>query len=164
MTDTDKEAENSTRCGSLWLKPPRRPENSCPAHEARSRVAVDITLRCALTAAGTPQPGAARVDGAVCTRAREDARGRSRLVVVGGKDGARFMQSLAAVRVCDAQPALYHSAAMAWRRRWFGCFPVSCARSFTSSRVATPTPLHARAEPTGGPLIWQMFFALWRQF
>ena len=43
---------------------------------------MDITLRCALTADGTAQLGAARVDGAVRTRAREDARGRSRLVVV----------------------------------------------------------------------------------
>ena len=32
-----------------------------------AQLAVDITLRC-----GTAQPGAARVDGTVCTRARED--------------------------------------------------------------------------------------------
>ena len=37
-----------------------------------AQLAVDITVRCALAADGTAQPGAARVDGAVCTRARED--------------------------------------------------------------------------------------------
>ena len=37
-----------------------------------SQLAVDLTLRCALTADGRPQPGAAAVDGAVCSRARED--------------------------------------------------------------------------------------------
>ena len=35
-------------------------------------LAVDITVCCAFAAEGTAQPGAARVDGAVCTRARED--------------------------------------------------------------------------------------------
>ena len=56
-----------------------------------AQLAVDSTVRCALAADGTAQPGAARVDGAVCTRAREDKertysellRGdRCRLVVV----------------------------------------------------------------------------------
>ena len=37
-----------------------------------AQLAVDITLRCALAADGTAHRGAARVDGVVCTRARED--------------------------------------------------------------------------------------------
>ena len=38
----------------------------------RAQLAVDITLRCALTAEGIAQPGAARFNGAVCSRAREE--------------------------------------------------------------------------------------------
>ena len=37
-----------------------------------AQLAVDVTLRCALTAEGTGQPGAARFDSAVCSRAREE--------------------------------------------------------------------------------------------
>ena len=84
---------------------------------------LDITVRCALAADGTAQPGAPRVDGAVCTRAREDKertysellRGnRCRLVVVALETGGRwseealqFVESLAAVRARDAPTALF---------------------------------------------------------
>ena len=124
-----------------------------------AQLAVDITLRCALAADGTAHPGAARVDGAVCTRAREDKetkysellRGdRCRLVVVALETGGRwseealqFVESLAAVRARDAPPAMFHSAKLAWRRRWLRLLSVSCARSFASSLVALPTALHA---------------------
>ena len=37
-----------------------------------AQLAVDITLRCALTATGMPRPGAAAVDGIVCMAARDD--------------------------------------------------------------------------------------------
>ena len=37
-----------------------------------AQLAVGVTLRCALTADGRPQPGATAVDGAVCSRAREN--------------------------------------------------------------------------------------------
>ena len=37
-----------------------------------AQLAVDITLRSALCATGEPQPGAAKVDGAVLVRARRD--------------------------------------------------------------------------------------------
>ena len=93
-----------------------------------AQLAVDITVRSALAADGTPQTGAARVDGAVCTRARVDKertytellRGdRCRLVVVALETGGRwseealqFVESLAAVRARDAPPALFHSAAL----------------------------------------------------
>ena len=124
-----------------------------------AQLAVDITVRCALAADGTAQPGAARVDGAVCTRAREDKertysellRGdRCRLVVVALETGGRwseealqFVESLAAVRARDAPPALFHSAALAWRRQWSRMIAVSVARSFATSLVALPEALHA---------------------
>ena len=66
-----------------------------------AQLAVDITVRCTLAADGTAQPGAARVDGAVCTRAREDKertysellRGdRCRLVVVTLETGGRWSE------------------------------------------------------------------------
>ena len=91
------------------------------------------------------RPGAARMDGAVCTRAREDKErkhsellraDRCRLVVVALETGGRwseeslqFVESLAAVRARDAPPALFHSAALAWRRRWARMIAVSCAPS-----------------------------------
>ena len=82
-----------------------------------AQLAVDITLRCALASDGTTQPGAARMDGAVCTRAREDKErkysellraDRCRLVVVALETGGRwneeslqFVESLAAMRARD---------------------------------------------------------------
>ena len=128
-----------------------------------AQLAVDITLRCALASDGTAQPGAARVDGAVCSRAREDKErkysellraDRCRLVVVALETGGRwseeslqFVESLAGARARDAPHALYHSAALAWRRRWARMIAVSCARSFASSLVAIPT---AALQPLGG--------------
>ena len=128
-----------------------------------AQLAVDITLRCALASDGTAQPGAARVDGAVCSRAREDKErkysellraDRCRLVVVALETGGRwseeslqFVESLAGARARDAPHALYHSAALAWRRRWARMIAVSCARAFASSLVAIPT---AALQPLGG--------------
>ena len=118
-----------------------------------AQLTVDVTLRCALASDGTAQPGAARMD--VCTRAREDKErkyseqlraDRCRLVVVALETGGcwsegclQFVESLAAVRARDAPPALFHSAALAWRRRWARMIAVSCARSFACSLVAIPT-------------------------
>ena len=115
-----------------------------------AQLAVDITLRCALTAEGTAQPGAARFDGAVCSRAREEKerkyvellRGdRCRLVVVESLrrevDGAKKARQMLQAR------HMFHSAALAWRRRWSRLLSVSCARSFASSLVALPTAMHA---------------------
>ena len=110
-----------------------------------AQLAVDITLRCALASDGTAQPGAARMDGAVCTRAWEDKeRKYSEAVALetGGRwseESLQFVESLAAVRARDAPPALFHSAALAWRRRWARMIAVSCARSFASSLVAIPS-------------------------
>ena len=92
-----------------------------------AKLAVDIS-----TADGTAQPGAARIDGAVCSRAREEKerrysellRGdRCRLVVVAlgtgrlSEEALQFVESLAAAKARDAPHAMFHSAAQAWRRR-----------------------------------------------
>ena len=66
-----------------------------------AQLAVDVTLRCALTADGRPQPGAAAVDGAECSRAREDKErkypellrdDRCRLVVLALETGGRWSE------------------------------------------------------------------------
>ena len=126
-------------------------------------LAVVITLRCAVASDGTAQPGAARVDGA-CQYEGTGGQGtevfgtppradRCRLVVFALETGGRwsqeflqFVESLAAVRARDAPPALFHSAALAWRRRWAQMIAVSCARSFASSLVAIPS---AALQPLG---------------
>ena len=41
------------------------------------QLVVDITVRCAFAADGTAQPGAARVDGAVCTELGRTRNGRT---------------------------------------------------------------------------------------
>ena len=58
-------------------------------------------------------------------------------------EALRFVESLAAVRARDAEPALFHSAALAWRRGWSRVLSVSCARAFASLLVAVPTAMHA---------------------
>ena len=69
-----------------------------PVHHG-AQLAVDITLRCSLTASGLPHPGAAVADGVVCRRARADKErkytelhqgDRCRLVVVALKTGGRW--------------------------------------------------------------------------
>ena len=52
------------------------------------------------------------------------------------------MERLAAIKARYAPPALFHSAALAWRRRWSRMIAVS-ARSFASSLVAPPAAVHA---------------------
>ena len=66
-----------------------------------AQLAVDITLRCALTAASQACANAATVNGAVCTRARADKEAkytelvdgdRCRLVVVALETGGRWSE------------------------------------------------------------------------
>ena len=132
-----------------------------------AQLAVDVTLRCALTADGRAQPGAAAVDGAVCSRAREDKErkcpellrdDRCRAVVVALETGGRwseeavqFVESLVVSRVREAPPTLQHSAALAWRRRWTTMLSVSCARSFACSLVVPSKVPHALAGTDGPP-------------
>ena len=83
-----------------------------------AQLAVDITLRCVLTASGMPRPGAAAVNGIVCAGARVDKErkyaellsgDRCRLVVMAMETGGRwsseaveFVDSLAAARAREA--------------------------------------------------------------
>ena len=131
-------------------------------HEAQ--LAVDVTLRCALTCGGNAHPQAASTNGAVLTHAREDKERkyaelleseRCRLVVVALETGGRwsteateFMASLAAARAREAPRILWRSAFLGWRRRWSRMLAVSCARAFAASLVVLPA---AALSGTDGP-------------
>ena len=91
-----------------------------------SQLAVDVTLRCALTACGRARPNAATVDGAVAGAARRDKETkyselvdgqRSHLVVVAIETGGRwsseaynFVESLARARSRETPHVLRHCA------------------------------------------------------
>ena len=114
-----------------------------------AQLAVDITLRSALTSNGEPRPGSARVDGNVCERARAYketkyaellAGDRCRLVVVALETGSRwsseaiqFVESLASSRARKEYATLVRPAFLAWRRRWARMISISCARAFATS-------------------------------
>ena len=123
-----------------------------------AQLAVDVTLRCALTPDGRPQPGAAAVDGAVCSRAREDKErkypellrdDRCRLVVLALETGGRWSEE--AVQFVESLAVSRAREALAWRRRWTRMLSVSCARSFACSLVVPPKVLHALAGADGPP-------------
>ena len=96
-----------------------------PLHHG-SQLAVDITLRSALTAQGLPCPGAASIDGSVLHRARRDKERkyhelvegeRCRLIVVALETGGRwsseamdFVTDLANARARTDPPPLRGSA------------------------------------------------------
>ena len=123
-----------------------------PLHHG-AQLAVDITLRSALTAQGRARPNASHVNGAVLTRAREEKEAkyhellsseRCRLVVVAVETGGRwsseaieFVSLLAGSRARDAPPLLRGSAFHFWRRRWIRLLSVSCARAFATSLVSS---------------------------
>ena len=117
-------------------------------------MAVDITLRSALTSNGDPRPGAAREDGIACNGARVDKErkygeltegNRCRLVVVALETGGRwsvealqFVESLAHTRARERPPTMARSAFLAWRRRWSRMVSVSCSRAFATFSLGGP--------------------------
>jgi len=126
---------------------------------AGAQLAVDITLRSAVTAAGEARPRAAEVDGATADAARRDkeaaypellAARRCCLVVValetGGRwsaEAAAFVEDLAYARARDAPPALRAAVAAAWLRRWVRLLSTACANAFARSLVTPASDLGA---------------------
>ena len=126
--------------------------NGLPLHHG-GQLAVDITLRSALTAQGRACPNASQVNGTVLARAREDKEAkyhellsseRCRLVVVALETGGRWsseaivsVTSLAGSRARDAPPPLRGSGFHFWRRRWIRMLSVFCARAFATSLVSS---------------------------
>ena len=122
-----------------------------PLHQG-AQLAIDITLRSALTTTGEPCPGGATTNGAALQAARQKKEAKYRelleghrcgLIVVGVEMGGRFGQeavdfvdSLAAAKARDSPRILHRSAHLAWRQRWMRMLAVSCARSFAVSLVS----------------------------
>ena len=123
-----------------------------PLHHG-TQLAVDITMRCALTSTSQACPNAAIENGAVLVKARADKErkyaelvesDRCRLVVVGVETGGRwseeavtFIDHLASARAREAPPILRGSAFFMWRRRWSRMLAVACGRAFAQSLVST---------------------------
>ena len=122
-----------------------------------AQLAIDVTLRSALTSFGTACTNAAGANGAVLEKARRDKEAkyaelvngaRCHLVVVAIETGGRwsnevldFVADLAAARSREAQPALQRSKFLAWRRRWTRMLAVSCSRAFVASLISVGTAL-----------------------
>ena len=114
-----------------------------------AHLAVDVTVRSALTTNGSACVGAATTDVVALARARGDKeRKYHELLVVDietrgrcSGEPANFISDLAGVR---APPMSRGSAFFAWRKRWMRMLSVSCGRSFASSLVS------ARADALGG--------------
>ena len=118
-----------------------------------AQLAVDVTVRCALTADGLPTPGAARHDGAALLRARADKErkytelvhnDKCQLVVVALETGGRwsdeatkFFCELAGSRAREVPPMLQGSTFYGWLRRWTRMLSISCGRAFASSLVSS---------------------------
>ena len=116
------------------------------------QLAVDVTLRSAISAAGAARPRAAMEDGVVANGARRDkevaypelvASKRCRLVVAAIETGGRwsdeaalFIEDLACARARDAVFYLRAAAALAWQRRWARLMATSCAAAFARSLIA----------------------------
>ena len=127
-----------------------------------AQLAVDVTVRCALTADGLPTPGAARH---ALLRARADKErkytelvhnDRCQLVVVALETGGRwsdeatkFFCELAGSRAREVPPMLQGSTFFGWlRRRWARMLSISCSRAFASSLVS---PRSEAVEGQDGP-------------
>ena len=125
-----------------------------PIHHG-AQLAVDITVRSAVTSVGAPRATAATVNGAALLQARRDkeakyaelvASERCRLVVVALETGGRwstealeFVADMASSRARDAPPVLRCSAFLAWRKRWTRMLSISCAMAFATSLVVNHT-------------------------
>ena len=117
-----------------------------------AQLAVDVTLRSALSRDGEPQPNAADEDGAVLVQARYDkertypelvASERCRLVVVAietrghwSEEPVNVLHQLAAACAQEVPAYMSFQVALAWERRWTRMLSSTCAVAFASSLVA----------------------------
>ena len=113
------------------------------------QLAVDITLRSAVSCVGEAHPHAADHDGAVLLQARQDkeathpqlaSSGRCKLVALAMETGGRWseeaVQTLQMLAHSKARDASVH--AFIWERRWTRMLAIACAVSFASSLVEPP--------------------------
>lgn len=121
------------------------------------QLAVDATLRCALSTSGAPRPRAAREDGAALDDARVQkeqtypelvGNGQCQLVVLGFETGGRwsaeayaFVWELAKAKARGVPTYLRFSAALAWQKRWMTMISVATFTSFAHSLILPKQPL-----------------------
>ena len=127
----------------------------------------DATVISPLRRNGTPQPRAAREDGASLARARrrkertypELGRNGTRLVVLGCEVGGRwndealdFVRRLArGKRAAQAPPILRQSMAAAYSRRWWCLLGVAVQDALASTALGLPSGPLAGCADNGGP-------------
>ena len=123
-----------------------------------AQLAVDVTLRSALTTGGEAHPHAADVDGAVLEQAREDKETtypefhesrRCRLVVMGIETGGRWSDEAASVvwelataKAREAPGFMRKAVALGWERRWTGLLSSACSVAFAASLTEPKASLH----------------------
>ena len=121
-----------------------------------AQLAVDITMRCAVSSSGEARPGAARVDGIVCMNARADKEPKYSELPAGDRcsswlpwrpEGDGVQKPWSSLRVSLGPrakgPNQARSAFLAWRRRWYRMLSVSCAKAFAVSLLFGCGALHA---------------------
>jgi hypothetical protein len=138
-----------------------------------AQLAVDITLRSAITADGEARPGAAREDGVTLIAARADKENkyaelvssrRCRLVVfaleTGGRwsdEAAEFTKLLAEGRAREAPPFLRKAASLAWNRRWTRLLSTACAVAFAASLLEPAAALEGLVADGTPPSLLTLF-------
>ena len=129
-----------------------------------SQLAIDVTLRSVLSAAGIPKPRCAVHDGIVAESARQDKERkypelltakRCELVVLALETGGRWSQEsmqfvfdLATAKAQTVQQPLRSSTTFAFVRRWTRILSVAAATSFARSLIL-PTSDGSAHAPDG---------------
>ena len=122
-----------------------------------AQLAIDATLRSALSTSGAPRARAVRENGAALIDARFQKEAtypelventRCRLVVFGVETGGRwseeafaFVWELARAKARGVPAYLQTSAALAWQRRWMRMIAVSTFTAFANSLIMPRAPL-----------------------
>ena len=113
-----------------------------------ARLAVDTTLRSALTSNGEAHPQAADVDGAgaVLIQARRD-------IETGGRwseEAVQIVRMLAFAKAREVPSNMQFLVALMWERRWTRMLATTCAVSFAAS-LSAPACGVSWCQTGGGP-------------
>ena len=136
---------------------------------AGAQLAVDVTFRSPLTAAGEPHPQAATQNAVCANSARSDKESkypeflesrRCALIVLALEVGGRFsdeaygfIEELAFAKAAEAPAAMRKSARLSWQRRWTRLLACTAARAWCNGVVA-PAALGAPADDCGPTPDW----------
>ena len=128
--------------------------NLVPFHSG-AQLAMDITLRSAVSSNAQPCRSGASTTGPALASARRDKRSQVRRVARGlsmscglwcSAEAGEFVDRLAAAKARDFLPVLRRSAHLPWRRHWIRMLSLSCGRAFAASLTAGPGDVWSRAD------------------